>query len=273
MSIPSPPDSDQEPRPPPPHEASPSGEAIAPPLADLSPLTQVAAEATLAQFTLGIIHDLKNPLTVIQGVVEMLLAESDLPPSYRENLELIRTSARKALHLLASFADFARPRPADYQPHDLRCIVEAALQLLSFQIRHANIRLSVDLPPQPVWVWCEAHQMEQVIVNLLLNAIQAMPQGGALHIHLAEGAEGFSLRISDSGVGIPPQDLERIFTPFFTTKAEQGGLGLGLSLSAAIIAAHGGRITVSSVPGRGSVFTVWLPPERATSPPQGNATL
>jgi signal transduction histidine kinase len=121
------------------------------------------------------------------------------------------------------------------------------------------LHLQEDLP----WVLMDENQMKQVLLNLVHNALQAMPGGGQLEIRTAAfqkvGREGVIVSVRDSGVGIPPEIQTRIFEPFFTTKANRGGTGLGLSVTYGIVSAHGGEIELISQPGSGSTFTVWLP--------------
>jgi signal transduction histidine kinase len=137
--------------------------------------------------------------------------------------------------------------------------IRTAVRLTDYLTRKAQVELSVDLLPDPVMVTYDAIQIEQVLVNLIQNAIQAMANGGKIHIVVSQIDRGISIQVKDNGIGIPEQILPRIFDPFFTTKSEGEGTGLGLSVSYGIISRHRGSIDVASKVGVGTVFTVRLP--------------
>jgi len=137
--------------------------------------------------------------------------------------------------------------------------VEAALRLTAFPLRKAHIRVTKQLPGVPVMMVYDNQQIEQVLVNLITNAVQAMPDGGQLHVSLAQKGGMVSIAVQDTGTGIPAENINRIFDPFFTTKPEGEGTGLGLSVGYGIISNHHGRIEVESTPGEGTTFTILLP--------------
>jgi two-component system NtrC family sensor kinase len=140
--------------------------------------------------------------------------------------------------------------------------------LTDYLARKGKVHVTKDLPAAPLLVIYDAVQIEQVMMNLVQNAIQAMPHGGTLHVSLSQSDETIAVAVKDTGIGIPPQNLNRIFDPFFTTKPPGEGTGLGLSTSYGIVARHGGRIDVASKVGEGTTFTIWL----AAKPvkPKGN---
>jgi two-component system NtrC family sensor kinase len=231
-------------------------------------LVQSEKLAAVGQLTAGIVHDVKNPLAVIKGMAESLQEEPELKPYATRELALIRESATKANQIVSDLLTFSRQSTPEMKLQDLKATVEAALRITAFLARKANVQVSAALPDQSVYMIYDAQQIEQVLINLIHNAIQAMPQGGALRVSLSQAAEAVALAVQDTGTGISPENLRRIFDPFFTTKPEGEGTGLGLSVSYGIIARHHGRIDVESVVGQGTTFTILLPKQQpaATTP-------
>jgi two-component system NtrC family sensor kinase len=227
-------------------------------------LIQSEKLAAIGQLTAGIVHDVKNPLTVIKGIAELLLSEESLP-AFTQELSLIRDSALKANNIVSDLMKFARQSQPEMGTYDMRETVEAALRLTAFPIRKAHVQATKDLPDQAIIMTYDYQQIEQVLVNLINNAVQAMPNGGSLRLSLVQADGIAAISVQDTGIGIPDENLNRIFDPFFTTKPEGEGTGLGLSVSYGIISNHSGRIEVESVPGEGTTFTLLLPapePER-----------
>jgi len=214
--------------------------------------------ATLGELATGLAHEIRNPLAGIAGVMDIV--GRDLPESSpaREVLSEVQQEILQIKRILSDLLETARPRPSDFRPADLNSTAEHAVTLARQQTisRPIEIRLSKshELPP----VEHDAGQIQQVLLNLLLNAIQAIDDAGG-NIRVRVGSEdGFAtVSISDTGCGIAPEHLANIFRPFFTTKKR--GTGLGLSLVSRIVEAHGGRVQVNSTPGEGSQFMVWLP--------------
>ncbi len=225
-------------------------------------LVQSEKLAAIGQLTAGIVHDVKNPLTVIKGMAELLLGEDEVPQGIRDEITLIRDSAQKANLILTDLLTFARQSKPDMSERDMRETIEAALRLTAFPVRKAHVQVSKDLPEQPVMMVYDPQQIEQVLVNLITNAVQAMPNGGKIRINLSQGDGVIAIAVQDTGIGIPPENLNRIFDPFFTTKPEDQGTGLGLSVSYGIISNHDGRIDVESKVGEGTTFTILLPVKR-----------
>jgi signal transduction histidine kinase len=148
---------------------------------------------------------------------------------------------------------------------DLRQTIADAVRLVDRSAQDAEVALSFQVPDEPVYVEHDATQIQQVLVNLLLNGLQAMDPGGALQVRLRSTAEAAAISVQDNGAGLTPAHMSRIFEPFFTTRPNAQGRGLGLAVSQAIVSAHHGRMDVASRPGDGSTFTVWLP---STQPPR-----
>lgn len=222
-------------------------------------LTQSEKLAAVGQLTAGIVHDVKNPLAVIKGLAEELEDENSLEEGTHQTLKTIRDSASRASRIVSDLLKFARQSAPQMMQQDLAKVVRASIRLTDYLARKGNVRVVVDLPSNPVMVEYDAQQIEQVLINLIQNAIQAMPNGGTLDISMRYTANAAAIVIRDTGAGISPDNMRRIFDPFFTTKTEGEGTGLGLSVSYGIIARHRGQIDVKSEVGKGSIFTILLP--------------
>lgn len=226
-------------------------------------LVQSEKLAAIGQLTAGIVHDVKNPFAVIMGMAEVLGEEESLDEATRHGLKVIRESAVKGNNIVSDLLKFARQSKPEMRTADLRETVETALRLTAYLTRRCQTTIS--LPDAPLMVTYDALQIEQVLVNMIQNAVQSMPYGGILEITVAKHEEGAKIILRDHGDGIAEENLQRIFDPFFTTKPEGEGTGLGLSVSYGIIANHKGRILVESVVGQGSTFTIILPGSQSDS--------
>jgi len=177
----------------------------------------------------------------------------------RHEVQTMNNSAVKGNQIVSDLLTFARQSTPDLIERDMRDTLEAALRLTGYLIKKGRVQVVRNLPDQPVYMSYDAQQIEQVLINLIANAIQAMPNGGELRIGLERQNGDAIMQVSDSGSGIAPEHLTRIFDPFFTTKPEGEGTGLGLSVSHGIIACHHGDIQVESEIGEGTTFTIKLP--------------
>jgi len=222
-------------------------------------LVQSEKLASVGQLTAGIVHDVKNPLAVIKGLAEELAAEGDLDAFSIEGLETIRDSASKANTIVTDLLKFARQSTPEMQTRDMCATLESVFRLTEYLLRKGNVTLVPDLPLTSVMATYDAQQIEQVLINLVMNAVQAMPEGGTLDVSLKEQDDNLVVTLRDSGVGIPEENIVRIFDPFFTTKPEGEGTGLGLSVSYGIVSRHRGLIEVESEVGIGTTFIVSLP--------------
>ncbi len=232
-------------------------------------LVQSEKLAAVGQLTAGIVHDVKNPLAIIVGLAEELPEHVQLDPVAKKHLTTIRDSARRANAIVTDLLKFARESTPDLKRQDLRDTIETVLRLTDYLARKAKVQVVKDLPAGPVMILYDALQIEQVLMNLVQNAIQAMPNGGMLRVNLSQASDAVAIAVQDTGVGIPPKNLSRIFDPFFTTKPPGEGTGLGLSTSYGIVARHGGRIDVGSVVGEGTTFTILLSAAQAKSKGNG----
>ena len=214
--------------------------------------------AALGQLAAGIAHEIRNPLTSINILIHSLASNLPSGASQKEDLKVIEEEIHRINEIVDQFLRFAKPAPPLLGKAEVVSIFEETLQLLRPQIEKQRIIIQKEFQPLPP-ILMDREQMKQVILNLLLNAVQAMPKGGhlALKGHLPEGDRWIKLSIQDSGLGIPGEDIDKLFDPFFSTK--EGGVGLGLSIAHRIIDQHRGKIEVESTLGKGTLFTVWLP--------------
>ncbi len=222
-------------------------------------LVQSEKLASVGQLTAGIVHDVKNPLAVIKGLAEELADEGDLDEFAVDGLKTIRDSASKANTIVSDLLKFARQSTPELQTRDMGATLESVFRLTEYLIRKGNVTLVPDLPLTSVMATYDAQQIEQVLINLVTNAVQAMPEGGTLDVSLKEHDDNLVITMRDSGLGIPEENIVRIFDPFFTTKPEGEGTGLGLSVSYGIVSRHRGLIEVESEVGIGTTFIVTLP--------------
>ncbi len=230
----------------------------------------------------GIAHDFNNLLGTIEGYASLLLEEVDLGPRASSRLSMIADSARRGSQLTARLLNFAQARHPERGPLAIDALLATALDLARPHF-HGAFRVEVD-PPPGAWVLGDESQLQQVLLNLFINARDAMPGGGLLRVGarpvkvraaapLEDLAPGryVAVDVSDTGGGIPHEHQRTIFEPFWTTKPMGNGTGLGLAMAHAIVTAHGGHLGVRSQPGRGATFSVVLPacdpPERAEAPP------
>lgn len=224
-------------------------------------LIQSEKLAAVGQLTAGIVHDVKNPLAVIKGLAEELAEESNLDGFALEGLQTIRESASRANTIVTDLLKFARQSTPEKHRRDMRETIQSVLRLTEYLTRKAKVAVESELPDEPLMAVYDSQQIEQVLINLITNAVQAMPQGGRLWLELRRSDGEIAIAVQDEGIGIPEENMQKIFDPFFTTKPEGEGTGLGLSVSYGIVTQHGGRIEVESQVGAGTTFTVYLPAE------------
>jgi len=226
-------------------------------------LVQAAKLAAVGEMAAGIAHELNNPLTSVSGFAELALEDIPEDSQTRKDLELVMREAKRARDVVRRLLDFARQSESTRARASLNEIVDDVVALSRHLIHNSGTELIVKLDKTLPWVVMDANQMKQVLVNLVHNALQAMPNGGEMEIATKVGyrnnREWAVIHVRDTGTGIPHPEQARIFEPFFTTRGDQGGTGLGLSVTYGIVTDHGGQIDVESEPGSGSKFTVWLP--------------
>jgi signal transduction histidine kinase len=214
--------------------------------------------AALGQLSAGLAHELRNPLGTIKASAEML-DKSILPENEvaREVAGFISTEVDRTNQLVTRFLEFARPLQLRLEPVDLTQVIDRAAANLDRGSPHYDVTIYKNYAPEIGPIPLDADLMERVFFNLLLNAAQATPAGGAITIKTRQAGATAEVSVIDRGSGIEPKHLENIFNPFFTTKPE--GVGLGLAIVSKIVDEHGGKMAVESEPNKGSVFRLFLP--------------
>jgi two-component system NtrC family sensor kinase len=231
-------------------------------------LLQSEKQASVGRLAAGIAHEINNPLTGVLTFTHMLLRRPDIDAQARQDLETIAVSTERVRTIVKGLLDFSRQTRIAAVPVDVNAMIMDTMALAMNQALVKGLHFCFDpaeaLPTRTL----DRNQMQSVILNLLINAIDATPSGG--HITIAsilaasagpDGRRAIEISVTDTGCGILPENLDRIFDPFFTTKDVGKGTGLGLSVSLGIVQKHGGAIRVHSRPGLGSCFTIWLPLE------------
>jgi two-component system NtrC family sensor kinase len=229
--------------------------------------------ATVGRLASGVAHELGTPLNVVAGRAKIIATENLDPEEIVAFSKTIAEQANRMAEIIRHLLDFARRRTSQRAPSDMAQLANQVFELITVTARKSNVSLKLekvsDLPPVNI----DRSQIQQVLVNLIMNGIQAMPEGGRLVLALsvekvqpanvqhAERKDFFCIRVKDEGEGIPPGNINLVFDPFFTTKGVGKGTGLGLSISYGIVEEHGGWIDVQSELGKGSCFTVFLPLE------------
>jgi two-component system, NtrC family, sensor kinase len=231
-------------------------------------LLQSQKLAAIGQLSAGIAHEINNPLAIIRQEAEWLQqlvkkAESVAPPEKEElqgSLHQIVQQVDRCTEIIRNLLDFARKREPVIQGVDINRTIEDMTMLVEKEAKHHNIKIVREYAPDLPAIYSDAPQLRQVFLNLLTNAAHAIGKDGAITIATGRAAAGsIYIMISDTGCGIPAEDLEKIFDPFFTTKPEGQGTGLGLSICHGIIQRLGGEIRVTSTVGQGTIFTITLP--------------
>jgi len=223
--------------------------------------------AAVGRLAAGVVHEINNPLATIAACAEALEArvqegtfdETDAVDDLNEYLGLIKNEAFRCKSITNGLLDFSRMRAVDRRMLDLAETLESSGNLLSHQKRGAGIDINVDIKDSLQLVNADGGQLQQAVIALGTNAIDAMPNGGKLTLRAFNQANGVVIEIEDTGVGIAADNLSKIFEPFFTTKEVGRGTGLGLAVCYGIVTDHGGRLSVRSNPGVGTTFSILLP--------------
>lgn len=226
-------------------------------------LIQNARLTALGEMVAGIAHELNNPLTTITGFAELIVGEIPKDAEHRKELEMILNESRRAGDVIRRLLEFSRQREQTRTRVDVNGLVEDVIALARHLIHAAGVQLTLDPVAEIPWVYVDRDQIKQALLNLIHNALQAMPNGGKLYLSTSErsrdGRKWAVVSVRDTGVGIAPKDRIHIFEPFFSARSGVTGIGLGLSVAYGVITDHGGMIEVESEVGQGSTFTLWLP--------------
>ena len=236
-------------------------------------LVQAEKLAALGELAAGVAHEINNPLHILQAYVEHM--SSKLPPDtpFADFLDPMRNALDSIARLAGQLRDFSRPAGGEWKALNINRTLENVLRLVNKEMMHCQIDVQTQLAHPLPTATGDNRQLEQVFLNIILNARDAMPGGGRLSVETYASEDTIHIRLADTGVGIREEDLQRIFEPYFTTK-EDRGTGLGLAICQRIVSQHGGRISVSSKLGEGTVFIIHLPvSRRGRSPAKEPATL
>jgi signal transduction histidine kinase len=217
----------------------------------------------LGQLTSGVAHEVKNPLNAMIIHLELLHQKlREAPEDVAQNLEVLREEIRRLDRVVQGFLRFIRPQAVQFLPVDLNTLLQHVVQLTRAEWEQVGITFVVHLDPAIPAVNGDAALLQQAFLNLVLNACQAMPDGGAVTLRTERASDGtIRAQVIDEGIGIPREDLDKVFRLYYTTKPD--GSGIGLSLVYRIVQMHGGTIAVDSTVGSGTAITVTLPGPQA----------
>lgn len=225
-------------------------------------LIQSEKMAAIGQLVSGVAHEINNPLAAISGFAQLLLANNSIAPDVRHSAEVISGEARRAARIVHNLLTFARQHAAEKTRANVNSIVESTLELRAYEVRVRGTEVVCDLDPTIPETVVDVYQIQQVLLNLITNAEQAMANASRrdhrLTVRTRTVGRTVRIEVEDTGGGIPPHSIDLIFNPFFTTKPTGQGTGLGLSISLGIVSEHGGRIWVENIAG-GCRFSVELP--------------
>jgi two-component system NtrC family sensor kinase len=226
-------------------------------------LIQAEKLTSLGQLAASIAHEVNNPLSGVLVYTQLISKklrgggiDNNVALDYLNKMESELTRSTK---LVQNLLDFARQSSPKFQQTNLNTVVNRAYDLASHTAELQNVEVIKELFPSLPEITADADQLQQVFMNLILNAIQAMPQGGRLILRSSVDNNRVKIEVKDTGRGISPENMNKLFTPFFTTKPEVKGVGLGLAIAYGIIQRHKGKIEVQSKVGEGATFTVYLP--------------
>ncbi len=234
-------------------------------------IIQSEKQASVGRLAAGVAHEINNPLTGVLTYTHMLLRRKDIAPDMRSDLEVIVEATERVRKIVKGLLDFSRQTKLDPEPTDVNRLVAAAISLVENQALVKGVDIKFHPGENLPEVTLDRSQMQGVLINLIINALDATEPGGHIRIFTAASLsgngvahKGIEITVADTGCGVPPENLNKLFDPFFTTKAVGQGTGLGLAVSLGIVQRHGGHMRVQSEEGKGSRFFIWLPAERKT---------
>ena len=218
--------------------------------------------ASVGRLAAGVAHEINNPLTGVLAFADLMREKENLDDQDREDLEVIIRETKRAREIVRGLLDYARETPSQKVSLNVNDVVRQTTQLLGKREAFQNVNIVEALADDLPSVHGDRNQLQQVLVNLSLNACEAMPEGGTLMVATSHADQRVAIEVTDTGCGIKPQHLDKIFEPFFTTKAVGKGTGLGLSVTYGIVQQHGGTLEVESAEGKGTTFTITFPTEK-----------
>jgi len=220
-------------------------------------LVRASKLAVLGELAAVMSHEIRTPIGILRSSAQMLAREPNLSQEARELTEFIESETERLKRLVSTLLDSARPRAPQLQLSDIHVVIRRSINLLNAQAAKKQISIHSHLQCQNPVIPCDVEQMTQVLLNLILNALQILAEGGRVDISTLQKGDNFVLEIADDGPGIPDGELARVFDPFFTKR--EGGVGLGLAVVQQIITAHGGTVNVGRSTLGGALFSITLP--------------
>ena len=231
-------------------------------------LLQSEKQASIGRLAAGVAHEINNPLTGVLAYTHMLLRRKDLGDDIRSDLETIAESTERVRKIVKGLLDFSRQTKLDREPTEVNRLMRTTISLMENQALVKGVNLKFHPGENLPMVTLDRNQMQSVLLNMIINALDATEPGDTITIYTAaglsasdSGQRGVEITIADTGCGIPPENLDKLFDPFFSTKEVGQGTGLGLAVSYGIVQGHGGTMRVQSEVGKGTRFFVWLPIE------------
>lgn len=232
-------------------------------------LLQSEKQASIGRLAAGVAHEINNPLTGVLTYTHMLLRRKDLGDEIRSDLQTIAESTERVRKIVKGLLDFSRQTKLDKELTDVNRLVHSTILLMEDQALIRGVSIKFNPGEELPMITLDRNQIESVLINLIINALDASEPGDSINVYTATGLsasetgqKGVEITVADTGCGIPPEDLDKLFDPFFTTKEVGQGTGLGLSVSYGIVQRHGGTLRVQSEAGKGTRFFVWLPIEK-----------
>jgi two-component system NtrC family sensor kinase len=232
-------------------------------------ILQSQKQASVGRLAAGVAHEINNPLTGVLTYTHMLLRRKDITPDMRADLQIVAEATERVRKIVKGLLDFSRQTKLDPEPTDINRLAAASIALIENQALMKGVAIKFFAGERLPELTLDRSQIQSVIINMVINALDATGPGGAIRVFTAagttghpSGGKGVEITIADTGAGIAPEHLDKLFEPFFTTKPVGQGTGLGLAVSLGIVQHHGGHIRVQSEVGKGTRFFIWLPLEK-----------
>jgi signal transduction histidine kinase len=222
-------------------------------------LARAGRLAALGQAAANMAHQIGTPLNLISGYVQLLIESAPPSSTSLERLKAIQDQVAKVTAIVRTALDSSRPPAIPHEPTDLGALVGRVCRMAEPMLGQAGVRVELDVPDQPAELLADPVQLELALLNLISNGADAMASGGKMTVRVGRSGNRLRLEVEDTGSGISPDLMARIFDPWVTTKPPGQGSGLGLSIARQVVAGHGGTIRVDNRPGLGAVFTIDLP--------------